>query len=162
MTNEEHLSALHPVLAKKVITLLEECEVVGDRFRITQSLRSMEAQRAIYMQGRHPLVAVNEYRVSIGFPPIKETENRIVTHAPPGYSFHNFGLAADVCYATGKPYSDKDRHVTWEGFGSLAEAHELTWGGWWKKPDRPHVEWTGGLTLAQLRAGKRPPPVTYK
>ena len=156
VTNEEHLATLHPVFAAKVRKTLEECEIVGDRFRITQSLRSLEAQQAIYMQGRHPLGIVNEFRVSIGFPPITEKENRIVTGAPPGYSFHNFGLAADVCYATGKPYSDNGRQVTWEGFGSLAQAHELTWGGWWKRPDRPHVEWSGGLTLAELRAGKRP------
>jgi len=116
----------------------------------------MEAQEAIYMQGRHPLAVVNAFRVSIGFPPIKEAENRIVTWAPSGYSVHNFALAADVCYATGDPYAEKGRLLTWDEFGNLAEALGLTWGGRWKKPDRPHVEWMGGLTLAQLRAGQRP------
>lgn len=156
MTTEQHLATLHPVFRAYVAQLLATCEARGCPFRVTQSLRSMEAQGAIYMQGRHPLAVVNAFRVSIGFPPIKEAENRTVTWAPPGYSVHNFGLAADVCYATGQPYSEKDRLITWDEFGNLAEACELTWGGRWKKPDRPHVEWLGGLTLAQLRAGTRP------
>lgn len=156
MTTDEHLATLHPVFARMVRKVLADCEAIGDPFRITQSLRSNEVQAAIYMQGRDALHLVNSYRQSIGLPPIKEAENRIVTGAPPGYSFHNFGLAADVCYATGQPYDERNRQVTWEGFGSLAQTHELTWGGWWKKPDRPHIEWSGGLTLAQLRAGQRP------
>lgn len=156
MTTEQHLDTLHPVFRAYVAQLLATCEARGCPFRLTQSLRSMEAQEALYMQGRHPLPLVNGVRASIGLLPIKEADNRVVTGAPPGYSLHNFGLAADVCYATGKPYEEKGRLITWDEFGTLAEAVELTWGGRWKKPDRPHVEWTGGLTLGQLRAGKRP------
>jgi len=156
MTTDEHLVTLHPVFRAYVSQLLATCEARGCPFRITQSLRSLEAQQALYFQGRVTLETVNAFRVSTGLPPVKEAENRIVTAAPAGYSVHNFGLAADVCYATGKPYADQDRLITWEQFGDFAESLELTWGGRWKKPDRPHVEWTGGLTLAQLRAGKRP------
>lgn len=73
-----------------------------------------------------------------------------VTNARGGYSWHNFGLAADYAFIVcGK--------VTWNGpwplFGKLARECGLEWGGDFKSiVDRPHVQWTKGRTLAQMRA----------
>lgn len=156
MTTEDHLETLHPVFRAYVAQLLATCEARGCPFRITHSQRSYAVQNALYWQGRLSLPEVNELRHVVGLPPIEAHQNRIVTHAPMGYSLHNYGLAADVCYAVGDPYDEQGKLLSWDAFGTLAEGLELTWGGRWKTPDRPHVEWTGGLTLVQLRAGQRP------
>ncbi|MHB1000880.1 MAG: M15 family metallopeptidase [Armatimonadota bacterium] len=52
-----------------------------------------------------------------------------------------------------------DGKVTWDGpwdtFGRIAKQCGLEWGGAWKSfKDRPHVQYTGGKTLAQMRAAK--------
>jgi hypothetical protein len=65
-------------------------------------------------------------------------------------------LAADLCYATGDPYAEHDHRLTWAQIGHLAEVNGLIWGGRFPRPDRPHVQWAGGLLLADLRAGKLP------
>lgn len=72
-----------------------------------------------------------------------------MTNARGGYSWHNFGLAADYAFIiNGK--------VTWNGpwdaFGKIARECGLEWGGGWTKfKDRPHVQMTRGKTLAQMR-----------
>src|SRR5699024_5697446 len=41
--------------------------------------------------------------------------------------------------------------------GQMAEQLGFEWGGRWKSiVDRPHIQMTGGLSLAQLQAGKKP------
>ncbi|MCL5105693.1 MAG: M15 family metallopeptidase [Armatimonadetes bacterium] len=75
---------------------------------------------------------------------------RIVTNARGGDSWHNYGLAADYAFVI-------DGKVTWDGhwsiFGILAKECSLEWGGSWRRfKDRPHVQWTKGYTLAQMKA----------
>jgi peptidoglycan L-alanyl-D-glutamate endopeptidase CwlK len=37
-------------------------------------------------------------------------------------------------------------------FGKIARECGLEWGGSWKSfPDKPHVQWTRGKTLAEMR-----------
>jgi hypothetical protein len=46
----------------------------------------------------------------------------------------------------------------WKIIGEEGQKLGLEWGGSWKSIiDKPHFQLTGGLTPAQLRAGKRPP-----
>ena len=100
----------------------------GIRARMICGLRSMEEQARLYAIGRRG----------------KKGE-RIVTRAKPGYSYHNFGLAAD--YAAGG-FSAQQR----EQFGQIAESLGLTWGGRWQIGDFGHVEWRA-KALAELRSG---------
>jgi peptidoglycan LD-endopeptidase CwlK len=101
---------------------------------------------------------VNRLRTLAVLAPITADANHVVTDARPGFSYHNYGLAADLCYATGDPYRERDHALTWEQIGALAEAQGLVWGGRFRmRPDRPHVQWTGTLGLADLRAGTLPP-----
>jgi peptidoglycan L-alanyl-D-glutamate endopeptidase CwlK len=103
----------------------------GIKVRRTSGYRSIEAQNALYAKGRTKPGAV-------------------VTKARGGYSWHNFGLAEDYAFIiNGK--------ITWNGpwdtFGQAAKECGLEWGGSWTKfQDRPHVQMTGGRTLAQMRA----------
>ena len=162
MTNDAHLATCHQVLADKIRALLAGAELKGCPMRITQSWRNMEVQAALYAQGRDDLITVNGLRAGIGLSPISSIENgATVTNAPPGDSMHNLmpSLAVDLCYAAGHPYKENGHSLTWLQLGELGEGLSLEWGGRWKgkKRDQPHFQWTGGLTLAQLKAGQHPP-----
>ena len=55
------------------------------------------------------------------------------------YSWHGFGLAVDVVEKDATPW---DAPISfWETIGETAERHGLVWGGRWRKPDLPHVQW---------------------
>ena len=126
--------------------LLAEAERADIPLTVTGTLRSMETQAALYAQGR-------------------TTPGRIVTNARPGYSYHNFGLAIDVVptelLALPRWGDTPGRQVRtdelWKRVGGIGKAMGFRWGGEFKTIlDRPHFEWSGGLNLAELRAGARP------
>lgn len=155
--SENLLLKVHPGLAVRVRALLADLGAQQCPMRVTQGLRDGMTQTALYAQGRQSLDEVNRLRKLACLPPLTANQNLEVTNAKPGFSWHCYGLAVDLCYATGDPYREAGHGLTWEQIGVLAEAHELTWGGRFSTPDRPHVQWTGGLTLAQARAGQVPP-----
>lgn len=114
--------------------LLDEALVLRSAFFVTDGYRSWDKQQALYEQGRH-------------------TPGPVVTNARAGESAHNYGLAADVVH-------DSDSHPgiqpDWEPsayalLGELAPKHGLLWGGSWRVPDRPHLQWPGYVTLAELK-----------
>jgi peptidoglycan L-alanyl-D-glutamate endopeptidase CwlK len=119
-------------------------------------LRSIEEQEALYAQGREDIVKVNALRKLAGMPPLG-TKNRIVTHARPGYSLHNFGLAFDVVpLDAGKPIWDAS-HPVWQRIGNTGKEANLEWAGDWKRfKEYPHFQYTSGLSLSEIREGKRP------
>lgn len=87
--------------------------------------------------------------------------------APPGLSFHAYGLAVDFCLLTegGKSVSwsttadlNGDRLADWMQIVGIFKSYGWTWGGDWKNPDRPHLEKNFGLKasalLSMAKAGK--------
>lgn len=124
---------LDPDVRDMCIAFLGANARAGRLLRVTQTLRTHDEQAALYLIGRGP----NDTRA-------------IVTHAPPGYSWHEFGRAFDVCQVGSEPYPDSEEF--WTAVGDQGEALSLIWGGRWKHPDRPHFEHHGGQTLAQLRS----------
>jgi peptidoglycan L-alanyl-D-glutamate endopeptidase CwlK len=122
---------LDPVFAQKIALFEKKLAEHGIKVILTDAYRSIEAQNKLYAKGR-------------------TAPGSVVTNARGGYSWHNFGLAADYAFVvSGK--------VTWNGpwdtFGKVAAQCGLEWGGSWKSlKDRPHVQWTKGKTLAQMRA----------
>lgn len=125
------ISDLHPSIRCKCEVFMQLCTSAGLRVLITQTYRTAAEQQALYDQGR-------------------TAPGKIVTNAPPGYSWHEFGRAFDICFLT------ENGKATWAGpweqVGEIGERLEMEWGGRWKKPDRPHFQDTGGMTLAQARA----------
>ena len=155
--SEVMLLKVHPGLAHRVRALLTACEQQGCQMRVTHGLRNDITQTALYAQARQPLAEVNRLRKLACLAPLHAHENEYpVTNAKAGYSWHGYGLAADLCYAIGDPYAEHDHSLTWAQIGHLAEVNGLIWGGRFTRPDRPHVQWAGGLLLADLRAGKLP------
>jgi len=156
MTGEQHLATVHPGVASRVRALLFSCATAKCPMRITQSRRSRELQSAYYAQGRHPLGEVNRLRGAVDLAPIAAGENqRTVTNAPPGTSMHQpwpvLALAVDLCYAFNDPYKEEGHTLTWDEICTLAERAGLTSGRGFKKPDRPHVQWTNGLSDREIR-----------
>lgn len=89
-----------------------------------------------------------------------------MTNAKGGFSFHNFGLALDVVPTEllalpgwGDTLAHQARtNQLWAKVGALGKSVGFRWGGEFHSiKDRPHFEWSGGLTLADLRAGLAPP-----
>lgn len=140
------LDDLQPHMRVLAQRLLEKAKSESIPLTVTSTLRPLVMQAALYAQGR-------------------TAPGRIVTNARPGHSFHNFGLAVDVVpneLIALPDWGDTPAHRTradtlWKQLGGIGKAIGLTWGGdFLHLPDRPHFEWAGGLTLAQLRAGARP------
>ena len=145
MGDSRDLADLDPHVRAMAIELLARSAAAGIPLTVTFTLRSMATQATLYAQGR-------------------SCPGCVVTNARPGYSFHNFGLALDVV-PTGllalPDWGDTPEHqartdALWTQVGAIGKALGFRWGGEFAHlKDRPHFEWSGGLTLADLRAGKR-------
>lgn len=140
------LDALAPAFAARCRRIEIRARARNVPLRWTSGLRTWEEQAALYRIGRD----------ETGRDPSK-----IVTNAPPGFSYHNFGLACDFVLlrpdGSGVEWSgladlDHDGVIDWREVGEVAEAEGCEWGGRWAKLlDLPHVQWRGGLTLAAAR-----------
>ena len=134
---------LHPKIKDEVLALIDAAEKVVDpnlAIRIVQGLRTIEEQNALYAQGR-------------------TTPGSIVTNAKGGSSYHNYGLAIDICWlfadANGEyQYNDKK---SWAQGGNFRKVINIfkeagyTWGGDFKSiPDAPHFEKTFGHNWRDL------------
>lgn len=143
MGDSRSLDDLHPRVRVMAERLLARCFAVGIPLTVTFTLRSLECQAALYAQGR-------------------KTPGPIVTNARAGYSFHNYGLALDVVpteLLALPHWGDTPEHrsradALWAQVGAIGKVVGFRWGGDFRHlKDRPHFEWSGGLKLAQLRAG---------
>ena len=116
------LGKLAPRFREAVEAALEECEDQGLDAFVFEAYRSDELQQTYYERGRTII------------PP-----ERPVTNAPNNlYSWHGYGLAVDVI----------SRSQYWnagtEWFEQVAEIfkrHGCKWGGDWRRPDLPHMQW---------------------
>ena len=140
MINSRKLEDLHPHVAELAKRFVDECHKKGIDLLITSTYRDKESQNELYAQGR-------------------TRPGKIVTNAKGGQSWHNYKVAFDVVpLVHGKPVwstSGNDFHI-WETIGHIGKSVGLEWGGDWKFVDFPHFQATGGLTLADLQAGKQP------
>ncbi|MEK3673519.1 M15 family metallopeptidase [Paenibacillus sp. FSL R10-2771] len=141
------IEKLHPVLVAATIALIERCYARGVNIVITQGLRTIAEQDALYAQGR-------------------TKPGQIVTNAKGGTSYHNYGVAIDFALLLndGRVVSwdnkldvDKDGISDWMEVVDEANKLGFEWGGDWTSfKDLPHLQMTFGMSTAQLRAGKKP------
>lgn len=133
---------LEPTTRDLCRRFLAECEKAGIALRVVHTLRTWDEQAKLYAQGR-------------------TLPGPVVTKARPGYSWHNFGRAFDVCFKGSRPYPPEE-DARWSHIGSIGHALGLNWGGPNGKGDRftwdrPHFEYRNGATLAGLRAAYKTP-----
>lgn len=82
----------------------------------------------------------------------------IVTNARGGYSWHNYGLAADIVARPGGKWSWEYSKYPYDVLGEIGIELGLTWGGSKDfasklgKPDPAHFQMTGGLTIKRARS----------
>lgn len=130
------LQQLHPKLRDKALEDYEKVStgLKSGLLRITQGLRTIEEQDALYAQGR-------------------TAPGNIVTNAKGGSSLHNFGLAFDiVIIRDGKP----DWATDTPDFKYVVEAlKELGWewgGDFHSIIDKPHFQITYGHSVHDLQS----------
>lgn len=136
MTNSRKLTDLLPVVQAKAKAFLAAAKAEGIDVLITSTYRDNESQDELYAQGR-------------------TRPGKIVTNARGGQSFHNYRVAFDFVPVIGGKAVWNDLAL-FRRLGKIGKSLGLEWGGDWKFRDYPHLQYTGGLTLRQLRAGQVP------
>ena len=134
----ERLNNLDEPARSKAIAMIAKANSQGIAVLVVCTDRSIAEQTALYALGR-------------------TRPGKIVTNAKGGDSVHNYRLAWDLC-----PVVDGKlawaRHDLFDKLGAIAVELGIIWGGNFKKlKDKPHFQYTGGLTLAGLKCGLRPP-----
>lgn len=140
----QRLKLVHPVLSSKIYTL---SGIMSEPIGVTQGLRTSAEQAALYAQGRNSTSYVNQLRQALGWAPLTDTENVRVTKAPPGFTWHEFGLAVDLVpfESNGQPDWDEN-HPVWNEIIAKGESLKLTSGVSWD--DKPHLQITGVFPVA--------------
>ena len=130
----DDINLLEPTTRAMCQDFLQRCAMQTIAVRVTQTLRTIAEQDALYAQGR-------------------TTPGKIVTQARGGQSAHNFGAAFDICFRGADPYPNDD--ALWARVGGIGEDAGLAWGGRWQPThrDMPHFERADWRALRQL-----PPP----
>lgn len=135
---------------------------IGIRVKVVETYRNSQIQRAYYAQGRHLVEEVNLIRNAAGLWSIKRHQNKKVTWTLE--SMHFYDIALDFALI------DKDGKLSWDtkadinhddigdyhNVGEIAKRYGFQWGGDFKGKDYAHLQFMGGLTIDDLRAGKRP------
>jgi len=134
MINSRKIEDLHPHVASLCRKFIEQCKEAGVDVLVTSTYRDHESQNALYAQGR-------------------TAPGKIVTKAKGGQSFHNHKVAFDVVPLVNGKAIWNDGGL-WRKIGQIGQEVGLEWGGNWKFQDKPHFQYTGGLTLADFQAGK--------
>ena len=139
------IELLHPKLrteAKEIYIAIYNALKGRASVRFTHTLRTIAEQDALYAQGR-------------------TKPGKKVTNAKGGSSYHNYGLAIDICLIIdGKEASwdiskdfDKDGISDWMEAVAIFKSRGWEWGGDFKSiKDAAHFQKTFGKTTAQLKA----------
>lgn len=127
-----NLELLKPKVKALAEGLIGECQKAGHQIAIVQTLRTIAEQDALYAQGR-------------------TKPGKIVTNARGGYSFHNFGVAFDMCPVVNGQLAWNNLPL-FRQIGTIGMRLGLEWGGTWTSfPDLPHFQYLAGYALADFR-----------
>jgi len=138
--NSRDIDELHPTVARGCRELIRRMNAAGyAHVGVSSTYRDHTHQNWLFDQGR-------------------SRAGNIVTNARGGQSWHNWRLAFDIFQnIRGQEWNDSDFFAT---AGMLWTEMGGEWGGNWTNfPDRPHMQYTGGLTMADHRQGARLPEV---
>lgn len=143
------LGAVHPSIKEYTVELIRRCYAEGIYVQISSGFRSNEEQAWIYGKGRPTYVWNGKKYGTVG---------SIVSNAKPGTSVHNYGLAIDYFLVSDDGLNSLwTVNEKWKRVGAIAKSMGFEWGGDWTSfRDYPHLQFTKGLTISQLSAGKRP------
>ena len=138
-SNRNMATGTHPVVRESALEVVRRAYAEGINVQISEGYRSNARQNHLYAQGR-------------------TRSGNIVTNARGGYSWHNYGIAVDF-FLTNHTGSTAIWTVDskWRRAAEIAIDLGFEWGGKWTSfVDYPHLQMAGGLTMAQMRAGRKP------
>ena len=135
MISSRQLEDLLPKVQEMAHAFIAKCHEQGIDLLVTSTYRDNESQDKLFAQGRTQAGAV-------------------VTNARGGESFHNYRCAMDVVpIINGKP-DWNGSHPAWKQVGQIGKDCGFEWAGDWEHfRELAHFQYTGGLTLTQLKAG---------
>lgn len=133
--SESRLGGVHPGLAEKIRDMATMLDADGIVIRVTQGLRTWDQQQDLWQRGRDERGQVVD-------------KAAVVTKAPAGYSWHNFGLAVDVVpddtTLAGFQADWNTAHPAWAKIIAVGKSLGLVEGAEWRTfPDWPHFQLTG-------------------
>jgi len=128
---------LHPKLQELANEFLKTCIAQNFPVTIYFTFRSNAEQDALYAQGR-------------------TMPGSIVTNARGGESYHNYSLAFDSAPLNDDLTIDWNTVAKYKIMGKIGQSVGLEWGGGWKFKDMPHFQYTFGLSIEELKSGKKP------
>ena len=131
--SQARLNSVHPILNAVVGLLVLDFEAAekGDSLIVVQGKRDWSDQEGLWLQGRNGSGEIVD-------------PGKVVTNAPPGHSWHEFGMAVDLVPNSligirgWQPTSP-----LWKIIADLAKRRGLTSGFCWHHEDLPHVQLTG-------------------
>ena len=135
MLNSRDIGDLRPDAASNCRLWLDLCLAAGLNVLVTGTVRDQAYQDDCIRRGTAPKGSV------------------------PTFHSVNAGLAFDFCKnVKGQEYNDL---AFFDKAARIAKDMGFSWGGDWKTPDRPHIQWDGGgkVTNADILAGRPPPPM---
>lgn len=129
----EKLAGVHPRLIEVVKRICFAMHELGFDMIVTDGVRTVAQQQALFAQGRSQPGAVVTNADGI----VKKSNHQ--PHAD------GLGHAVDMCFLVdGQP--SWDEHLPWALYGAMAKSQGCVWGGDWKSiTDRPHVELPDGV-----------------
>lgn len=140
----KRIQLIHPKIREEVLNIYNEAnnKLTNYYLRFAYTLRTFQEQDFLYQQGR-------------------TRPGTIVTWAKPGQSYHNYGLAVDICLISpdGKMASwdtktdfDKDGVSDWMEVVAVFKKYGWEAGIDWKSPkqDTPHFQKTLGYSTSSL------------
>jgi len=154
----ERIEFLHPKVRNEAFKIYQEIYNNNIYIRYTSTYRSFEEQDAIYSQGRLNIEEVNKLRKKCGLYLISEKENKIVTNAKKGQSWHNYRLALDFCLlsTTGNEYNmsfdmNNNNEADWMEVVNVFKSYGWQWGSEVNfKGDTPHFQKTFDYSIEEL------------
>lgn len=132
----ENLAGLNAHARERIEELMEQAQPIldaaGVRLEVISGLRSWQQQAALYAKGR-------------------TQPGRKVTNAPPGSSWHNYGLAVDFGIFRGSTYLDEAEPRTtdrlYREIAVIARNLGVEWAGDWKTfQETPHFQYRPGIS----------------
>lgn len=148
--NEARLAEVHPMLRRRAHGTIGALIVLGIQVIVTEGNRPYERQQELYRMGRSTVSTAGcacpdpsngkPYRITLC---PRHPLGLTVTNAPPGLSWHQFGLAIDAVpddlTQAGIQPDWNVQHPAWKTLLTVAKAFDLAEGAEWRSyPDNPH------------------------
>lgn len=134
MIDSRDIKDLLPPVQDLCNKFIAKCQEGGIKVIITSTYRDNEKQTQLYNQGR-------------------TTPGKVVTNAKAGQSMHNYRIAFDFCPIVEGKAAWQDA-LLFIKCANIGKSLGLESGMDFSKPDKPHLQYTKGLSWQELQAGK--------